>query len=139
CNGGGMAARAVLASGIAGLAWWRPRAIAAYPAGLVIERRGGDEELAWDEIDAVIDSAPVLVQSRGRVIARLDPDDDGALVLVDAIVLRAGLEWVERARGRKLPRMAVRPAVADSLRSGQTAGASARMSAPGDSPDRGET
>jgi hypothetical protein len=133
-------ARVVVSSGIARILWWRPRAITAREGGLVIERRGGAEQIPWTEIDAVIDVAPVLVQSRGRVVVRLDADDDDAAdALVAIVVERAGLEWVERPRKGKLPRMAVRPAVAASLRSGQTGGASARMSAAGDSPDRGES
>jgi hypothetical protein len=122
--------------------WWRPRALVAADAGLAIERRGGDEVIPWGEIDAVIDLAPILVESRGRVVARLDPDRDGTDALIAIVVERAGLEWVERARRR--PRMAVRPSVAASLRSGhspepKTAGASARMSARDDSHDRGES
>jgi hypothetical protein len=96
--------------------WWRARAIDACDDALVIERRTGDERIAWADVDAVIDLAPVLIESRGRVIARL-PDDDSTDLLIAAIVERAGLEWVERSR--KVPRMAVRPAVAASLRSGQ--------------------
>ena len=98
--------------------WWRPRAIAGADEGLVVERRRGDERIAWADVDAVIDTAPILIESRGRVIARL-PDDDAADALVALVVEKAGLEWVERARDRRLPRMAVRPAVAASLRSGQ--------------------
>jgi hypothetical protein len=96
--------------------WWRARAIDADDAGLVVERRRGDERIAWAEVDAVIDLAPVLIESRGRVIARL-PDDDSVDALIAAVVEKAGLEWVERSR--KTPRMAVRPGVAASLRSGQ--------------------
>ena len=96
--------------------WWRARAIDASDDALVIERRKGDDRIPWAEIDAVIDVAPVLIESRGRVIARL-PDDDSADALIAAIVEKAGLEWVDRSR--KMPRMAVRPGVAASLRSGQ--------------------
>ena len=99
--------------------WWRARAIASTEDGLVIERRRGDEQVAWADVDAVIDLSPVLIESRGRVIARL-PDDDSADLLIVEIIEKAGLEWVERLR--KLPRMAVRPAVAASLRSGQPRG-----------------
>jgi hypothetical protein len=98
--------------------WWRARAIASADDGLVIERRRGVERIAWSDVDAVIDLSPVLIESRGRVIARL-PDGDSADLLIAEVVEKAGLEWVER---RKLPRMAVRPAVAASLRSGQPRG-----------------
>lgn len=117
--------------------WWRPRAVRADDDALVIERRRGDERIAWDAIDAVIDTAPVRIEAGGRVLARLPADDEAVDALVEAIVLRAGLEWVE-ARRRRLPRMAVRPAVAARLRSGQTAPASADLSAPGDSHVRGD-
>ncbi len=105
-----------LSSGLARLLWWRPRAIAAQGDGLVIERGGGDERIAWTAVDAVIDAAPVLVQSRGRVLVRLHADDDDADRLIAAIVLCAGLEWVEPRRGWRLPRMAVRPDIARTLR-----------------------
>jgi hypothetical protein len=108
-------ARAVLASGVRRALWWRPRAIAARAGGLVLERRGGDQRFAWDEVDAVIDLDPVLIESRGRVIARLDPDHDDAAAVIAAIVERAGLMWVERVGRRRVPRMAVRPAVAARL------------------------
>lgn len=96
--------------------WWRTRAIALRDDGLAIERRRGDEVIPWTEIDAVIDLAPILVESRGRVVARLDPEGETVDAFCAILVERAGLEWVERARRR--PRMAVRPAVAASLRSG---------------------
>jgi hypothetical protein len=95
---------------------WRPRAVAADAGGLAIERAGGAERVGWDEIDAVVDGDVVLIEARGRVVARV-PDVDGAERLVAAVVERAGLEWVEPARRRGgLPRMAVRPAVAARLR-----------------------
>jgi hypothetical protein len=113
----GVLARAALASGIARLLWWRPRAISACDAGLVIEYASRTETIAWAEIDAVIDVEPVLVQSRGRVIARIHTDEDDAIAsVIAAIVTRAGLEWIDAARKRKLPRMAVRPSVAARLR-----------------------
>ena len=99
--------------------WWRARAIASTDEGLVIERRRGDERISWKDVDAVIDLSPVLVESRGRVIARL-PDEDSADLLIATIVEKAGLEWVSQTK--RLPRMAVRPAVAASLRSGQPPG-----------------
>jgi len=122
--------------------WWRPRAIEARADGLAIVRRAGDELVAWADLDAVIDLAPILIESRGRVLARISADDESVDDFLAIVVERAGLEWVERARKR--PRMAVRPAVAASLRSGQPPGSqtgavSARMSARGDSPDRGES
>jgi hypothetical protein len=113
----GVLARAVLASGIARILWWRPRAISACEAGLVIEYGDRAETIAWTDIDAVIDLDPLLVQSRGRVVARLHADDDDAITSVVAqIVARAGLEWIDAAKKRKLPRMAVRPSVAARLR-----------------------
>jgi hypothetical protein len=95
---------------------WRPRAIAARADGLAIEWRRRVELVPWAELDAVIDLDPVRIESRGRVLARLDPDDDAVDALVAAVVLRAGLEWVEKAKRGKLPRMAVRADVAARLR-----------------------
>jgi len=96
--------------------WWRARAITARADGLAIERRRGVELVPWAELDAVVDLDPVRLESRGRVIARLDPDDDSVDALVAAVVLRAGLEWVEKGRRGRLPRMAVRADVAAKLR-----------------------
>jgi hypothetical protein len=115
----GVLARVVVASGLARLAWWRPRVISACERGLVVAYRTREETTPWSELDAVIDVAPVLVQSRGRVLARLpggSDDDEEVTALVAAIVARAGLEWVEAKKQRRLPRMAVRPAVASTLR-----------------------
>jgi hypothetical protein len=84
--------------------------------GLAIEWRRRVELVPWAELDAVIDLDPVRIESRGRVLARLDPDDDAVDALIAAVVLRAGLEWVEKGRRGRLPRMAVRADVAARLR-----------------------
>ncbi len=113
----------------------RPRALAISDAGLVVERRRGTTVVPWTEIESmtggIMDvvardsgaathtSAAYELQLRGGEKISFGARNAASVVapFAEAIVQRAGLEWVDLVvGGRRLPSVAVSPQAAHRLR-----------------------
>jgi hypothetical protein len=113
----------------------RVRALVARDDGLTVERGSGTTEIAWATIESLAAGVMEVRQqgsgrpmsSRGYFSLHYDGGKQLSLPsaaarrldrrIIDLIVERAGLEWVQpRAQGRLLPPIAVLPEVAARFR-----------------------